>query len=313
MNTNVKSIIASIRGFFRSDDLREALQNTQQQTMHATLPAVVEGLAFEKKVDLKENEFIAELKKMTLQNWRRDIRRSDSLFEMYDTISKDVMMLCDVLIEEVDVLFTEITDKDSIDYARLQVLSLAQQVDVVSRYLRRSIRYAVISEISALSKKPINAFLSPAQIKFVENKGNRLEFLNAMLALSSFKVRDLPKILRKIPNAKPLASGETNDLHNARSLDPTGALNNFSMASVVSKPIYVIMMAVVDYQHSKYKLAQEELTALRIELDFLTTLIQTGQGDAALEHQAETAQERIDKLEYECARYEEKALGTNYG
>ena len=60
-------------------------------------------------------------------------------------------------------------------------------------------------------------------------------------------------------------------------------------------------------------MAQEELTALRIELDFLTTLIQTGQGDAALEHQAETAQERIDKLEYECARYEEKALGTNYG
>ena len=312
MNLNIKNIVSSIRGMFlRTDDLREAMQNTQQQMLTATSPAVAEALHAEKKVDLSKNVFAIELKRGLNRNWK-GLRGNASLFAQLDEVMLNLVQINNTVIGELNNYFSEVADKDQLDYARLQAIALAQNVDTAQRYIRRAVRYIVLAEIASVTKRPLSDFMSPAQIKFIENKGSNAEFLNTMVVLGGIKVEAIPAMMRKIPAAKPDANGKSNGLHSERVVDPTGALNNFSMSAAIGKPLYLVMMAVVDYQHSKYKLAQEELFALRIELDFLQSVVGSGQGDAAIERQAEQAQERIDKLEYECARYEEKALGTSY-
>ena len=71
-------------------------------------------------------------------------------------------------------------------------------------------------------------------------------------------------------------------------------------------------MAWVDYQNYRYKLSKEELESIRIELDYMNSVLSSGQGDAYLEKQKEKSIERMSKLEYEINKYEERALGSRY-
>ena len=303
---NLSSIYNGITGIFKSDDISDTLIATRDRLRDSTIPSIAVCIADTKTISFTNNPEY----KATLSTVKRHYSKASKLelFPALAMILKDSEKTINELIPLVGKYFTKVVDKDSITYPRAQILALAETIDFVSNFIPRYCRFVIAKQIELSGGEKLENSLSKAQFKYIRE--NTLEFYKAIDSLSKINVDSIEKLLKAIPNVSVTEDNTENNLFSKTKLDPTGSTSRFLSASW--NPLYYAQMALVDYQHARYKQSKEEVEAIKIDLDYLNSQIQNGAGDAYIERQRELAQERLNKVEYEISKYEDKARNTVY-
>ena len=302
----LSSLFSGIASLFKSNDILDTLIETRDRIQNTAIPAVGICIADTKTISFANNpEYKTGIATI---NRRYHKANQKELFPALGVILTDAEKIMNQLIPLVGKYFTETVDKDSITYPRAQIMALAENIDFIADFIPSYCRYIIALQTQLNNGPKIEESLTKAQIKYI--KENLLNFYKALDALSGANVKSVEQMLRDIPNVNISDDNKESQLFSKLKLDPTGALNNFLSAR--TNPFYYIRMAMVDYQHARYKRAKEEVEAIKIDLDYLSSQIQNGSGDAYLERQKELAQERLSKLEFDIAKYEEKARNTRY-
>lgn len=303
---NIGELFSGVANLFKSEDITETLTDTRTRIREGLIPVVTECINNTKDLSFKDNrDYQSGL--ATIKRHYHGTEKME-LFPALAYISMNAEGTIDKLISLVDKYFTATVDKDSITYPRAQILTLANNIDFIADFIPKYCRFIIAKQTEINGGMKVEKSLSRAQIKYINS--NTLNFFKTISVLSRTSVKDIEKQLKDIPDVAVTESGEENSLFNKFKLDPTGSVNNFVSASI--NPFYYAGVYLVDRRHNKYKLAKEEVEAIKIELDYMNTQLANGQGDALLERQKEKALERLDKLEYQIHEHEKRVLDTRY-
>ena len=231
-----------------------------------------------------------------------------NIVDFLAVVNNNTEKVLDELVYLIDKYFEDTVDVDSLNYTRLQIIGILENSILVTKFVRKYVRYMVASLISKKTGINLEKYFGKANLNFIREGTN--DFLKSCSVINKCSNGDIKQILIYIPNVTASKDGAETTMFAKNKLDPTGALNCFLSARF--NPFYWIGMKIVDYQNNRYNQAKEESVSLKLEIDYLNSIIANGQGDAALELQLTKAKERLDKVEYKIHKYEEKALNTKY-
>lgn len=303
----ITELFSGITNVFKSDDLTDTLIDTRNRMRDGSVSVVQTCIAETSNVDFsksKEYRFAADALKRHFGNGVD----KGTVFQGFATVLATCDVVLDKMISHVDKVFTKTVDKDSLTYPRVQLMSLAENIDFISEYIPKYCRFIIISNGAAHGGESLEKAMTKAQLKYVRE--NLVSFFQCCTVIANAHAKGIDKILKEIPDVTVTDEGDENKMFAKQRLDPTGTLTRFLSASL--NPFYYVRMAIVDWQHANYKRAKEEAESIKIELDAMNNLVESGQVDAFTERQRELANERLAKLDYEIAKYEEKARNTRY-
>lgn len=306
---SIKQMINSVfPNTFKQDDILEVISSVKQSLNNNSLEAVELAIKEVDKTNLtKDKEYLSMLSAVQ-RNYPLTKKYNVDLFNHF----KVVLLHADDLLDQLESLvykkFTKVVDKDSMNYQRTQILSLVNTVSLVSAYIPQYIHYLCVSHNENHNESKIVNHLTKHKVEYV--RSNMVAFLQALGVLLRTNGRSLKQIMENIPDVEITDNQDELKLLPQTSLDPTGAVNGFLSAS--TNPFYYFRMWMVDRAHSRYKRNQEEIEAIKIELEAMNSQILNGDVDARTERLRERAQQRLQKLEYEVAQHEEKVMSTQY-
>lgn len=301
------NILSSLMNTFKSDDISDTLIDTRNRIRDGALEVVQSCIQDTQNVDFSKNMEYKSTLAAIHRNYPRGTAKLE-LFQAYGLILNNCDKHLDELIGLVTKYFTKTVDKDSMTYARGQIMALGKAIDFVGDFIPKHCRYVIVKQNELAGGLKAEKVISRGQINYI--KENTVEFYKALVSLASINIGEIEKMLKEIPDVVISEDGAETKMFKQHKLDPSGTLNNFLSAS--TNPFYYIGMAIVDYQHNKYKLAKEEVESIKIELEAMNSQLANGQVDAYTERQRDLAIERMQKLEYQISKYEEKARNTQY-
>lgn len=300
------AIFDGITNFFKSNDISDILEDTRSRLRDSTIPAVSIAIEETRNIDFSSSKSY----QMTLHNIRRHYGNNterQGLFEALGNVTLHAEKIINELIAMVSKYFPEKTDRNSITYPLAQIMALGETIDFLVVFVPKYIRYFMAYHLEEVGGIPANRTISKPQDEYI--KKNMMNFYRAIDSLGKVDLKNLERMVRGIPEVAISEDGSEKKMFNQNRLDPTGALQRFTTTGNI---LYYIQMAWVDYQNYRYKLSKEELESIKIDIDYMNSVISSGTGDAYLEKQREKAHERMAKLEYEIDKYEKRALGTSY-
>lgn len=294
---------------FKRDDLTDRAINTRERIIKDTLPVL----------SIAKNDFVGtslpelnEYKKSLMAVNRHcpflPHSAKNDLLLAFTEINKRNYETIDKVIGLIAKYFTDIVDRDSLTYPRLQILTLLENIEFVSEYSVSYTRYLTALVMEKQGGIPLKESLTPAQLKNIEE--NYVRFFSTLTALGRTDAKNIENQLKAIPTVSVSEDGKEKQMFGKDKLDPTGLAEGF--IHVKMSPGYWLGMAWVNYEHARYRRKKEEIEHLKIMLDYVKSQKQGNEGDAAIEIQLTKVKERLDKLDYEVAKYLEKANATIY-
>ena len=300
------AIFDGITNFFKSSDISDILEDTRNRLRDSAIPAVSIAIEDANKIDYSNNKTY----NMVLANIRRHYDNHTEKQGLFEALG-NIMLHCETIINEliklVSKYFPEKTDRNSVTYPLAQIMALGESVDFLVGFVPKYIRYFIADHLQQVANIPMNKSISRPQEEYI--KQHMMDFYRSIDSIGKADIKNLERQIRGIPEVVVSEDGSEKKMFQPSKLDPTGALQRFTTTGNI---LYYIQMAWVDYQNYRYKLSKEELESIRIELDYMNSVLSSGQGDAYLEKQKEKSIERMSKLEYEINKYEERALGSRY-
>lgn len=307
---NFSNFLSRMVPSIKRDDINENIINIRNEIIENTLPVIVvckSDIAETDLLLLKEDKYINTMAHSIIRHCP-NIKSKTDIFSLFLAICENTHTVLNELTNLTDLYFTETLDKDSISYPRLQILGIIENAMLISKYIRKYCRYMVALLTAKKTGTDINKLMNKANIEFINEKF--VDFLKACSVLDSYNKVNLKSKLVSIPDVNVTDDGKEAKMFNERKLDPSGAVNGFLSARW--NPFFWFGMKIVDFQHNRYTQAKEEATSLKLEIDYMNSIIGDNGGDAALEIQVKKAKERLDKVEYQIHKYEEKAMNTKY-
>lgn len=300
------AIFDGVVNFFKSNDISDILEDTRNRLRDSAIPAVSIAIEETKSLDFSSNKTY----QMVLSNVRRHYGNNTEKQGLFEALG-NILLHCETtindLIKLVSKYFPEKTDRNSMTYPLAQIMALGESIDFLTNFIPKYIRYFVAEHLQQVANIPMNKTVTKPQELYI--KSNMVDFYRTIDTLSRVSLKNLEAQIRGIPDVIVSEDGSEKKMFQESKLDPTGAVRRFTTTGNI---LYYIQMAWVDYQNYRYKLSKEELESIRIELDYMNSVLANGQGDAYLEKQKEKSIERMSKLEYEIHKYEERALGSRY-
>lgn len=307
---NFSNFLSRMVPSIKNEDVNENIINIRNEIIENTLPVIIVCQSDISETDLlllKEDKYINTMTHSLVRHCP-NIKSKADIFSLFLAVCENTHTVLNALLPLTDKYFTETVDKDSLSYPRLQVLGIIENAMLISKYIRKYCRYLVAILTAKKNGTDINKLMNKANLDFINE--NFVEFLKACSVLDSYNKNNIKAKLDSIPDVTVTEDGKEAKMFNERKLDPSGAINGFLSARW--NPFFWIGMKIVDFQHNRYTQAKEEATSLKLEIDFMNSIIGDNGGDAALEIQVKKAKERLDKVEYQIHKYEEKAMNTKY-
>lgn len=304
---DLSSVFSSLTNTFKSDDITDNLIETRNRIREGSMEVVNQCIKDTASVDFSKNrDYVS-----TLTTIRRHYKKANdkmTLFQCFAMVLDQADNHLNEAIGLVDKYFTKTVDKSSLTHPRVQLLSLGETIDFVADFIPKYCHFVIAKQNELAGGEKVEKVLSRGKIKWINE--NTMDFYKALSSLSLLNLNELEKILKSIPDVVVTESGDENKMFDKNKLDPTMMGSRFFSARF--NPFYYWRMWRVDAAHEKYKMAKEEVESIKIELEAMNSQIQNGQVDAYTERQRELAIERMNKLEYQIAKHEEKARNTRY-
>jgi hypothetical protein len=187
--------------------------------------------------------------------------------------------------------------KGGLTYAKVTVIRTINAAEFASTYTRKLINYILIREQMAADVGDV-AMMSPKEEGWVREN---LTAFSAALKILDRKPEDFANHLKNIPDAIVSEASEATfrQTIGGSKYDPMGT----RFFDVDWSPIYMIRMAVADWQDTRYRSAQEERQLLQLRLMKLEQTRGRTQ-DAKLDKQIDHLQDRVTGLDATIAGME---------
>lgn len=200
--------------------------------------------------------------------------------------------------EKLDKIFGKDVAGSSMTYARANVLQFIEAVTFANKYARKLLLWTYNEEKKA-NGRTIGEPFTKAELAWL--KENRNAYF-AVIKVISHKPSEIASVFSNIPDmiVVPEEVSVAQQTVGAAKLDPL----RMGILPLWMNPIYHIRMAVTEYQVERYRAGQEEKRALEFRLMALKEL-RNGEADAKLEQQIEYTENRLKKLNYKLAKFEE--------
>lgn len=288
------SLISQLPDVIQKNQLIEESRAVRKELNDATLPIFKNALKTFSRTDLMSNEA-----KNLQETYERLTGRKQTII---DDVSAALPLLNDNLSDLEDYISKSFNDqiiKSNISLKEINAIQLVGIVGFVNEYARKLVSFIYTAESGQFdsSGMSLSDSFSKAEVKWITD--NFLDFVNALGALS---VKDLDKILAKVPdihvnpeNVRAIGVVQTNSKIDPLKLQYLNVTNNF---------IYRLMLRRAEFQADRYKLALEEKRMLEYR-HLLLKRQRDGKADARLEKEITITENRISRLTYKIRQTEE--------
>lgn len=205
--------------------------------------------------------------------------------------------------EMIDSMFAKDVTKETMTYQKVSVLRYLEVMRFVLRYSARSLLWATELETRAILGQEVKSDLTPAEQAWL--KDNARGYLDALPILNQ-SASELKQTLRSIPEVivVPERMDVVRQTVGAHKLDP---LQLGFLSTSRYNLVYHLRMYYAEWQVKRYKAMVEEKRTLEFRLLALQEAYE-GKQDAKLGQAIEYSQGRLQRLNYELARLEERYL-----
>lgn len=210
--------------------------------------------------------------------------------------TKDIKALMQSIEKAINDGFEEKVVSSSLTVKKANVVRLVSMISFFNKYTMSMINVVLHEElIAAGSGSEYISDVTPAEIERV----TKLMVEYATFVSNVSKVKDHEKVLVELPEVLVQAEG----MHGAfsASMDPYQV---FGRSNFKGSPMYLIAMAVAEYQHKQYKKMQAQKATLEKRLLALKRA-QMGQASPELEQEIEALSSKVADLAESLRKYEE--------
>lgn len=229
----------------------------------------------------KSSSFISDIN-FRLKNLVENVNYISSVLD--DLVSKDVL-------------------RDGMTMRAAFVIRAASSMSMISRYMLSLLNYIYMAEAKERDQELSEALqISKAEVRYVEDAFERFVALLSVYTIDpdlfSKQVVGLPEVfVNEKTEAVVYALMEKTD-----EFDP---LEKTGLAGFCGNPIYMVRMAIAQWQNDRYESAQTKKRQLELRLAYLEMKKKDGSSEASLEKEIMILQDRIEKLDYKLRETEE--------
>lgn len=296
---NLTKLLGVISPTIYKRDLADQLYNLAKELEESTIPSYAEANQLFQRWDFKTKEV-----KRLLPTFNAIVRkRSGNIITTTYDVLKNISVMTTKMRDQVNKTFEDKTANSALTYKKAQYLLFLDAVKFYSSYVREFLNYVIIAETGNTdSGNQIKKSLTDAQRSVVESfYTNYCQLTNAFTLEAANVIRlleDVPDIII-VPDNIPLVEAA----HGKRKVDPLG----FNFISADKNPFYSFQLSSALADHQKYQKALEERELLRLRLLGLQRNLD-GTPDPAVEKEIDVYQDRIQKLDYQIKKEEDKYL-----
>lgn len=297
---SIKDFFSSMLPSFERDRISEDVAGLRKELHEHVVPAytraakVVQGKGFKneevKAFDLAFNRAIPELGR-------------HGFFEASRRLFLSVEDQLAVIDKMIDGMFAKDVTKETLTYQKATVLRYLEAARFATRYSARVLLWATEVETNAVLDKAAASDLTPAELNWL--KDNQRLYLDVLPILNQ-TAQELKQTIASIPDITimPERMDVVRQTVGAHKLDPMQL--GFLGASKLNL-IYHLRMYYAEWQVKRYKAMVEEKRTLEFRLLALQEAY-SGKQDAKLAQAIEYSQGRLQRLNFELARLEERYL-----
>lgn len=296
----IKSLMPRIERSTISDDLRV----TEKELSKVVIPAYA-AAAEHFKLSKPISDAVKDMQVVFQQkfNYGRATKSSSFIFDInvrLNNFYENLQFISSVLDNEVakDVI------REGLTMRAAYVIRAAGNMSMVSRYLLSLLNYIYMAETEERDHELSEALvISKAEVRYVNEFFDRFVVLfseySALPEMFSKQMIGLPEVfVNEKTEAIVRAMFDKGD-----EIDP---LEKPGMAGFCGNPIYMVRMAIAQWQNARYESTQAKKRQLELRLAYLEMKKKDGSSEASLEKEIMMLQDRIEKLDYKIRETDEE-------
>lgn len=306
MNFSLSTFVKSLGGRFGRNQVQKSCELAIDSLRQHSIPAYDQATDFFKEYKIRspegksvENTVRKYIKVGSSGNWVGGVR--DGLNAAVSTLEK--------ISKKSESLYADHEFNAALTFQKATYLRLIGNISFVNDFSRKLLNYVYISEFASMpgvEDMGVSKELAPVDVKYIED--NLINFCVCMKVLQK-PFEEIERSVDEMPDAIVSESSESVMRSNLgdKTIDPLG-MNAMVLpirVSVKWNIFYLFGMLVADFQNACYKASREELSLLQLRLLNLKKAQEKKQ-DANLQYQIEKMQERVNELNYDVSRWEQK-------
>ncbi len=288
---NVLAYVKSLLPSFGQDRVVDDLSRMRADVEDSLIPSLDQAAKAFKGQKFKSTVALGVEKAL-----QRQFNVSGNVFEILLKLFHSIPSKLDVLDEAVESHFSKDIVKEAFTYRRANILKYAEMLSFVIGYTSRLTLRIIAAEKAAIDGTPVDAHLTAAQTtQFTEKYTSWLDALKVIdksAAELKSAIESVPDVIIDETNAHGVEATV-----GAKTLDPMGM--NFISPSW--NLIYRVRMYAAEWDVATINRSKEERKLVELRLRELKEA-REGKPSALIEHQIETAEDRLKKIDFRIAR-----------